>query len=122
MAIISLDHVQVAIPTGGEQQARDFYCGVLGFKEIDKPKEMAGRDSIWLVSGSVNLHLGVEPQFHPAHRAHPAMVVEGMDRLLAACESAGAPVKPDTAFQGFRRVHVLDPFGNRLEFMGKVRE
>jgi catechol 2,3-dioxygenase-like lactoylglutathione lyase family enzyme len=117
MSILSLDHVQVAIPAGAENRAREFYSGILGFVEVEKPVPMAGRKSIWFVGGSVNLHLGIEPDFHPAKRAHPAFVVEGLDGILAACQQAGAPTKPDTSFNGFRRVHVFDPFGNRLELM-----
>lgn len=117
MPILSLDHVQVAIPVGGENRARAFYTGILGFAEIEKPASMAGRNSIWFAAGAVNLHLGVEPEFHAAKRAHPAFIVDDLDEILAACEHAGLTTKPDTSFNGFRRVHVLDPFGNRLELM-----
>jgi catechol 2,3-dioxygenase-like lactoylglutathione lyase family enzyme len=117
MPILNLDHVQVAIPVGGENRARDFYGGVLGFTEIDKPASMAGRNSIWFAAGPVNLHLGIEPEFHAAKRAHPAFVVNDLDEILTACERAGLTTRPDTSFNGFRRVHVFDPFGNRLELM-----
>ena len=117
MPILSIDHVQVAIPTGSDERARAFYSGILGFTEVAKPAEMAERKSIWFVSGAVNLHLGIEPDFHPARRAHPAFVVEGLDAILAACERAGLSTKPDTSFNRFRRAHVFDPFGNRLELM-----
>jgi catechol 2,3-dioxygenase-like lactoylglutathione lyase family enzyme len=117
MPILSLDHVQIAIPVGGETRAREFYTGLLGLTEIEKPAEMAARNSIWFVAGPVNLHVGIEPDFHPAKRAHPALVVNDLDDLVAACERAGHPAKPDTSFNNFRRVHVFDPFGNRLELM-----
>ena len=117
MPILDIDHVQVAIPVAGEERARAFYSGILGFREIEKPRQMAERKSIWFVAGTVNLHLGIEPNFTPAKRAHPAFVVEGLDAILAACDSAGISSKPDTSFNGLRRVHVFDPFGNRLELM-----
>lgn len=117
MPILSLDHVQVAIPVGGESRAREFYGGILGFTEVVKPTEMAERKSIWFVAGPVNLHLGIEPDFHPAKRAHPAFVVDHLDDILAACAQAGVSTKPDKSFNGFLRVHVHDPFGNRLELM-----
>ncbi len=117
MAILSLDHVQLAIPVGGEARAREFYTGILGLSEVEKPAALAGRNSIWLAAGPVNLHLGVEPEFHPAKRAHPALVVEGLDEILRSCERAGLPTRSDTSFRGFRRFHVFDPFGNRLELM-----
>ena len=121
MPILSLDHVQIAIPVGSEILAREFYSGILGLSEVEKPAAMAGRDSIWFAAGSVNLHLGIEPEFHAAKRAHPALVVEGLDEILAACERAGLPTKPDTSVNGFRRVHVFDPFGNRLELMERTK-
>jgi catechol 2,3-dioxygenase-like lactoylglutathione lyase family enzyme len=117
MPVLSLDHVQVAIPVGGEAQARQFYVGILGFTEVEKPPAMAERKSIWLIAGPVNLHLGIEPDFHPAKRAHPALLVADLDEILVACQGAGLATKADISFNGFRRVHVLDPFGNRLELM-----
>ena len=121
MPILSLDHVQVAIPVGGEARARDFYSGILGFSEIEKPAAMAGRNSIWFAAGPVNLHLGIEPDFHPAKRAHPAFVVVDLDEILAACERAGLTTKSDTSVNGYRRFHVFDPFGNRLELMERMQ-
>jgi catechol 2,3-dioxygenase-like lactoylglutathione lyase family enzyme len=121
MPILSLDHVQLTIPVGGEARAREFYAGVLGLSEVEKPAAMAGRNSIWFAAGSANLHLGIEADFHPAKRAHPALVVEGLDGILASCERAGLATRPDTSFYGFRRVHVFDPFGNRLELMERVK-
>jgi catechol 2,3-dioxygenase-like lactoylglutathione lyase family enzyme len=117
MPILSLDHVQIAIPVGGETRAREFYSGILGLTEVEKPAEMTERNSIWFVAGPVNLHLGIEADFHPARRAHPALVVDGLDDIVAACEGAGLATKPDTSFNIFRRVHIFDPFGNRLELM-----
>jgi catechol 2,3-dioxygenase-like lactoylglutathione lyase family enzyme len=121
MPILNINHVQIAIPLASEDRARAFYSAILGFTEIEKPRQMAERKSIWFVAGSVNLHLGIEPDFHPAKRAHPAFVVEGLDNILAACDRAGISSKPDTSFNGFRRVHVFDPFGNRLELMERAR-
>jgi predicted enzyme related to lactoylglutathione lyase len=120
VSILSLDHIQIAIPVGSEARARAFYSGILGFTGIAKPAEMAERESIWFVAGAVNLHLGLEPDFIPARRAHPAFVVDGLDAILSACDRAGITTKPATSFNGFRRVHVTDPFGNRLELMEKL--
>jgi catechol 2,3-dioxygenase-like lactoylglutathione lyase family enzyme len=121
MPILSIDHVQVAIPVASEERARAFYSDILGFTEISKPPQMAERKSIWFIAGDVNLHLGLEPDFAPAKRAHPAFVVDGLDAILAACDHAGFAHKPDTSFNGFRRVHVFDPFGNRLELMERTK-
>ena len=119
MPILSLDHVQVAIPAGGEETARSFYIGILGFTEQEKPAAMAGRQSMWLIAGPVNLHLGIEADsdFHAARRAHPALTVDNLDEIVAACQLVGLPTRADTPIGNFRRTHVFDPFGNRIELM-----
>ncbi len=119
MPILKLDHVQVAIPASGEEAARSFYIGILGFAEQQKPAAMAERKSIWLTAGSVSLHLGIEADsdFHAARRAHPAFAVDNLDEIVAACERVGLPTRADTPVGDYRRTHVFDPFGNRIELM-----
>ena len=119
MPILSLDHVQVAIPAGGEEAARSFYTGILGFTEQTKPASMSGRNSIWLAAGPVNLHLGIEAatDFHAAKRAHPAFTVDNLDEIVAACQLSGLATRVDTPIANCRRTHVFDPFGNRIELM-----
>ena len=119
--ILSIDHVQIAIPAGGEEQARAFYVDLLGFTEIPKPPELAKRGGAWFESGSTQLHLGVEPEFQPARKAHPAFLVDDLDALLANIQNAGLEV--DTSqppLDGYKRAHVFDPFGNRIELMEKL--
>ena len=70
--VIGLDHVQLAMPRGEEARAEDFYCGVLGFEMLPKPSHLAARGGCWFRSGSVQVHLGVESDFTPARKAHPA--------------------------------------------------
>ena len=115
--ILRLDHVQLAMPEGSEERARSFYRDVLGMKEIPKPAALAGRDGCWFASGDAQVHLGVEEDFRPAKKAHPALVVEGLDEILVRCEAAGLTMKPDAEIDGRRRVHVFDAFGNRLELI-----
>src|SRR5260370_9752631 len=87
MPILSIDHVQIAIPVASEDRARAFYSGILGFTEVAKPVEMAERKSIWFVAGGANLHLGIEPDFHPAKRAHPAFVVKRSEEHTSELQS-----------------------------------
>ena len=115
--ILGIDHVQLAMPRGTEERARSFYRDVLGMKEIAKPEPLAGRGGCWFASGDAQVHLGVEEDFHPAKKAHPALVVEGLDEILAKCHAAGLPTQSDTEIDGRRRVHVFDTFGNRLELI-----
>ncbi len=121
MSILGIDHVQIAIPAGGEEKARAFFINLLGFREIPKPPELAGRGGAWLEAGTVQLHLGVEADFHPAHKAHPAFLVEDLNELIVKVQSAGFEIdttQPPLA--GYKRVHVIDPFGNRIELMEKL--
>ena len=121
MEILSIDHVQIAMPAGQEDQARAFYIEQLGFTEIPKPPDLAKRGGAWFQSGSVQLHLGVESDFRPVRKAHPAFVVSDLDSLIAKVQSAG--YETDTSqlpLDGYKRAHVFDPFGNRIELMEKL--
>lgn len=115
--VLSIDHVQLAIPKGTEDRARSFYRDVLGMKEVPKPEQLAKRGGCWFASGEAQVHLGVEEDFRPAKKAHPALVVEGLDEILAKCEQAAVTYSMDAEIDGRRRVHVFDPFGNRLELI-----
>ena len=113
----AIDHVQLAMPPGEEQAARDFYSGVLGMKEIAKPPELAKRGGCWFESGTVNIHLGVENDFRPAKKAHPALRCSNYDALVAKLRSAGIAATQIVDIPGVSRCHVHDPFGNRLELI-----
>lgn len=117
MSIVAFDHVLLAIPPGAESQARAFYCELLGFTELPKPAALAGRGGLWLQSGAATLHLGVETDFKPPQRAHPAFLVNDLDALEARLSSVGVELIHDVPLPGYRRVHLRDPFGNRLELM-----
>lgn len=112
-----IDHVQIAMPRGEEDAARAFYVGVLGLREVRKPARLAKRGGCWFAQGDISLHLGVEDDFRPARKAHPAFLVEGLADLAARCRAAGAEVIDDDALESHVRVFVYDPFGNRIELM-----
>ena len=115
--LLAIDHVQLAMPPGGEAKARAFYAGVLGLEEIAKPAALAGRGGAWFSSGTVQVHLGVEEAFQPARKAHPAFRVQGLAELVRRCEGAGYAITRDAQLPGQDRVHVADPFGNRIELI-----
>lgn len=115
-----LHHVQLAIPPGGEPVAREFYAGVLGMTEVDKPAELRARGGCWFAAGGWEIHLGVEPDFRPARKAHPGVLVQGLDDLARALTAAGHDVAWDPAFPGHRRFYAHDGHGNRLEFLEPV--
>lgn len=115
--LLALDHVQLAMPAGGEDQAEAFYADLLGLVRQPKPDRLAARGGCWFSNGSVALHLGVDPEFRPARKAHPALVVEDLDALVERLQAAGVAVRPDEDLPGVRRCHVDDPFGNRIELI-----
>ena len=90
MRILGIDHVQLAMPAGGEPAARSFYNGVLGLPEVVKPPLLAKRGGCWFESAAVKIHLGVEGDFRPAHKAHPALLVSALAPLLERCRRAGS--------------------------------
>ena len=121
MKILSVDHIQIAMPSGEEEKARSFYISMLGFTEIPKPTELVKRGGAWFQSENVQLHLGVESDFRPARKAHPAFIVEDLEILLVKVQRAG--YETDTsqpALDGYKRAHIFDPFGNRIELMEKL--
>ena len=120
--IVSLDHVQLAMPPGREDEAEAFYSGVLGFARLAKPAPLAARGGCWFARGAVALHLGVEEDFRPARKAHPALVVEDLPALEAALRAAGTEVRPNADRPPGAGAYADDPFGNRLEFMAAGTE
>jgi catechol 2,3-dioxygenase-like lactoylglutathione lyase family enzyme len=115
-----LHHVQVSCPAGSEYASRAFYGDVLGLAEVAKPPDLAQRGGVWFRGAGYELHVGVDQDFAPARKAHPAFLVDDVDELAAAVEAVGAPVTWDGSFPGFRRFHTHDPHGNRVEILGRV--
>lgn len=114
---LSLDHIQLAIPEDGEAEARIFWLGLIGLTEIEKPPALQARGGLWLVLAGTELHLGVEPGFKPAAKAHPGFHSDNLDRLASKLQSANYPVNWDDSIKGRARFFTKDPFGNRLEFL-----
>jgi catechol 2,3-dioxygenase-like lactoylglutathione lyase family enzyme len=113
----SIDHVQLAMPPGEERKASAFYGDLLGMTELPKPAELAKRGGCWFESGGVQLHLGVESDFRPAKKAHPALRCRGYAALLQRLRDSGLEVVEPGDIPGVSRCHVHDPFGNRLELI-----
>lgn len=121
MTVLSIDHVQIAMPAGGEEKALSFYINLLGFVEIPKPVELEKRGGAWFQSGSVQVHLGVEADFRPARKAHPAFLVNDLNELIAKARFMSFEMDlTQPPLDGYKRVHVFDPFGNRIELMEKI--
>jgi len=118
-SILGLDHVQVAAPPGCEAEARRFYGGLLGLTEVPKPTPLAERGGVWFSLGDHQLHVGVEEEFEPARKAHPALRVDdgALESLAERLTAAGTPVRWDDELPGVRRFYTEDPWGNRLELL-----
>jgi catechol 2,3-dioxygenase-like lactoylglutathione lyase family enzyme len=119
--IVGVDHVQLAMPSGGEDAAREFYGRLLGIPEVPKPPALAKRGGVWFESGAVKIHLGVEPDFRAARKAHPGLLVRDLRELVRRLRDGGIEVIEDEPLSGYDRVYVSDPFGNRLELMEPLR-
>jgi catechol 2,3-dioxygenase-like lactoylglutathione lyase family enzyme len=120
MGIKSIDHVQLAMPAGKEEEARAFYGKLLGIPEIAKPANLAKRGGCWFEREALRIHLGVEADFRPARKAHPAFLVEDLATLRKSIERAGYTVRVDQPLEGYNRIYVDDPFGNRIELMEAI--
>jgi catechol-2,3-dioxygenase len=120
VSIIGLDHVQVAAPTECEGAAREFYGGLLGLSELEKPKALRGRGGVWFACGDHQLHVGVAEDFSPATKAHPALRVNlaDLDLIAERLKAAGGTVQWDDAIPDTRRFYTGDPWGNRIELIG----
>lgn len=113
--------MQLAIPAGGEQEARAYFGRLLGLVELEKPPALARRGGVWFdLRDRRQLHLGVEDPFRPNEKAHPALVSGTLDGLAHAIEEEGYPVRWDSGLAPRRRFYSEDPFGNRIEFMEPV--
>lgn len=114
--VIGIDHVQLAMPAGGENAAREFYARLLGIPEVPKPPALAKRGGAWFESGNLKVHLGVDPDFRPARKAHPGLLVRDLTALVRQLRSAGYDVE-EARVDDRPRAYVDDPFGNRLELV-----
>ncbi|HWT63070.1 MAG TPA: VOC family protein [Ochrobactrum sp.] len=117
MHITRLDHIQLAMPKGEEDKARAFYEGLLGIPEVPKPHNLAARGGCWFEQGSLKIHLGIDPEFAPARKAHPAFIVKALTKLIETLTMAGVSVVEDEPLVGYARCYISDPFGNRIELM-----
>jgi catechol 2,3-dioxygenase-like lactoylglutathione lyase family enzyme len=115
MTVIGIDHVQLAASRGCEDDARAFYCRLLGMEELPKPEPIRARGGCWFRAGAQELHIGVEDPFAPARKAHPGLVVSDLNAVRDRLRDAGVEYEDDTKIEGTDRLFVHDPFGNRLE-------
>ncbi len=118
MKILGIDHVQITVPIGAEAAAREFYCGVLGFAEIEKPAALKGRGGFWLAVGDQPVHVGVEQGADRlATKAHVAYAVDDLAAWRERLEQLGIKIEDGVPIPGCTRFEFRDPFGNRVEML-----
>lgn len=117
--IIRLDHVQICIPLGGEDQARTFYSDILGFTELEKPESLKRSGGLWYQAGDIQVHIGVEKEYTVSKR-HPAFEIRKLKESRKYLESRGVNTKDEDPVPGQERFTFRDPFGNRIEFLEKT--
>lgn len=117
MKLTGIDHVQLAMPVGQEERAREFYGGVLDLEEIAKPAALAGRGGVWFAGAGVDVHLGVEDPFRPSKKAHTAFLVSDLTGFTARFEAGSIAFEMSMDHLDRPRLYVNDPFGNRIELI-----
>jgi catechol 2,3-dioxygenase-like lactoylglutathione lyase family enzyme len=113
----AIDHIQLAAPENSEETARAFFIGVLGFVETEKPEVLKQRGGVWFQNGKIQVHVGIEKNFSPAQKAHPAFEVENLEELKRHLTSHRVVFTEDDHFPGANRIYLNDPFGNRIEIL-----
>lgn len=119
-AFQGIDHVQLAAPPDCEAEARRFFGELLGLEEIPKPPALARRGGLWFRCGAQQIHIGVEQDFGPAKKAHPALRLvdeAALRSLMSVLANAGVSLQEDNEIVGSARFFADDPWGNRLEFV-----
>ena len=122
MKLTSVDHAQITIPPGCEASAREFYCGLLGLLEVEKPAALRGRGGFWLQLGGFQIHLGSEDGVDRSRtKAHLAYEVDDLEAWRSHLLGHGANLVESIPVEGLARFELRDPFGNRLELLQKFR-
>jgi catechol 2,3-dioxygenase-like lactoylglutathione lyase family enzyme len=123
MTISAIHHVQVSIPIGAEDEARQFYCGVLGLNEVPKPASLAGRGGFWLGLGDQQIHFGTEDGIDRSRsKAHVAYLVDDLGHWREKLTAAGVSVIDGIPIPDYSRFEFRDPFGNRIEMLESTGE
>ncbi|MBM7837918.1 catechol 2,3-dioxygenase-like lactoylglutathione lyase family enzyme [Alkalihalobacillus xiaoxiensis] len=121
MLIKGIHHVQLTIPTGMEEEAITFYCGVLGLSQVEKPDSLKDRGGFWLSLGNQDVHVGTETDVDRLKtKAHIAYEVEGIAYWRERLKEKGFSILEGIPIPGFDRFEFRDPFGNRVELIEAI--
>jgi|GEM_PF-403122 len=117
MLISSIDHLHLTAPQGADDQAREFYGGLLGLNEIDTPPALQARGGVWFECDGVHLHVGPDERSASYFASFQVISVASLKEAL---ENANVRVEEETSTEGVERLYCRDPFGNQLEFIQRA--
>jgi len=118
LLILKVQHAQITIPKGAEDEAREFYCEFLGLTETPKPNSLQGRGGFWLQIGAFQVHVGTEDNFDRTKtKAHLAYEVKNLDAWREKLKNRGVKILEGVPIPNYQRFEFRDPFGNRVEFL-----
>jgi catechol 2,3-dioxygenase-like lactoylglutathione lyase family enzyme len=120
LSIIGIDHVQVAVPKALEAECLAFYREVFGFREIPKPEELRGRGGAWFQVGSLQMHIGVDPEPSPGSKRHICFLVADLGAAKAEVARRDVLIEEESVAEGLSRIFIRDPAGNRIEIGQRV--
>ena len=121
MTIYASDHVQLSMPEGWEDLAREFYVDLLGLSEQPTLDRQSKRDGIWFTSETLKLHLRIDRDFRAADRAHPGLLIDGVEELATKCAAAGYSIHTGEPIKGYKQAIVSDPFGNQIRLLEPLK-
>ncbi len=115
--LLGLDHMQITAPLNSETEVRHFFCDILECKEVNKPESMAHFDSLWFDIGTSIMHVGLDENFFPEKRGHPAFNVKSLDKLIQQFKRFHVEYELDDKMPGAKRLYTYYFFGHRMEFL-----
>ncbi|MFY3791886.1 VOC family protein [Ureibacillus sp. MALMAid1270] len=120
--IKGVHHVQITIQKGTEDAGKQFYCGVLGLPEIEKPESLKGRGGFWLKVGDRDVHIGTEDGFDRlTTKSHIAYEVEDIGYWRNRLAEENIKILEGILIPGYDRFEFRDPFGNRVEMIQRIK-
>lgn len=120
LSIAGIDHVQIAVPKALEAECLAFYRGLFGFPEIPKPEELRGRGGAWFQVGSLQMHIGVDPESSPKSKRHVCFLVDDLAAAKTEVVRHGVSIEEESTAEGLHRIFIRDPAGNRIEIGQRV--
>jgi catechol-2,3-dioxygenase len=115
-----LNHIQICIPHGQENKAREFYCDLLSLEEIDKPELLKANGGFWLKVADIHIHIGTEDMVSASKR-HLGFEVDDLHAVKSYLKNSAIRVLDQQKVNDFERFSFYDYWDNRIELMQRVK-